>query len=73
MTGAWRELFPNGRVIIYEGDEPEWFAAAILERFGFDPSADERWDAENEHARWFLCPAEHLDQIYGSSRYRVGS
>jgi hypothetical protein len=39
----WRELFPEGRTIFYEGDEPEKFAQEILAEFGFDPSADDRW------------------------------
>ena len=71
----WVELFPDGRVIIYEGNEPDKFCEDIKKEFEFDPSEDERWDAENEHARWFFCPPEHLDAIYGaeSNGWQVGS
>jgi hypothetical protein len=34
----WRELFPNGRHIYYEGDDPDGFAAEIRTEFGFDPT-----------------------------------
>lgn len=30
---TWRELFPEGRVIYYEGDEPEEFAREIEREF----------------------------------------
>lgn len=42
-TTTWRELFPEGRVIFYEGDDPAAFTAAIKAEFGFDPAADPRW------------------------------
>jgi hypothetical protein len=64
----WREIFPEGRTIFYEGDEPEKFAQEILAEFGFDPSADDRWAPHQFH-----CPPEHLDAIYGSDRWPMGS
>lgn len=69
----WSELFPDGRVIIYEGDDPEEFTRQVEAEFGFDPGSDERWDWDNPDAYWFHCPAEHLDAIYGSSRWPMGS
>ena len=36
---TWKDLFPNGRHIFYEGDEPEVFAQQIRDEFGFDPRA----------------------------------
>jgi hypothetical protein len=84
---TWRELFPKGRPIFYEGDEPQQFAEEIRTEFGFDPSADELWDGPGimvgpNGERWadvwdrthqFLCPPQHLDAIYGSQRWPMGS
>jgi hypothetical protein len=42
---TWRELFPTGRGLFYEGDDPDGFAATIKAEFGFDPSTDPRWGA----------------------------
>jgi hypothetical protein len=82
---TWAELFPEGRDICYEGDDPEEFVAEIVQRFGFDPSADPRWetpwlggDSRNGldpfgRTHWFVCPPEHLDAIYGTDDYRTGS
>jgi hypothetical protein len=66
---SWRELFPAGRTIFYEGDEPCKFANYIRSEFCFDPSADPDW--WNGHQ--FHCPPQHLDGIYGSSRWAMGS
>jgi hypothetical protein len=83
---TWRELHPEGRSIFYEGDDPQGFCREIQAEFGFDPSADALWE---EHASaagydtsrgfgWetcqcFWCPPEHLDAIYGSGRWPLGS
>jgi len=53
----------------YEGDAPEGFVAEIKSEFGFDPSADKRWG----EVFAFACPPEHLDAIYGSERFPLGS
>ncbi len=37
--GSWASRFPDGRVLFYEGGEPERFVAQVKEEFGFDPSA----------------------------------
>jgi hypothetical protein len=74
---SWAELFPNGRVIFYEGDDPEGFVAEIKKRFAFDPSADAGWNftanGEDEPHRRFLCPAHLLEAIYGDEKYPMGS
>lgn len=78
---TWRELYPDGRDIYYEGDTPECFALEIKSEFGFDPSADEGWGIvypADEYGDGFTsyrfhCPAEHLDAIYGSKWWPLGS
>ena len=71
MNMTWRELFREGRFIFYEGDDPEGFAKEINERFGFDPRQSEDF---NEHGGYgFHCPPEHLDDIYGTDKYPMGS
>jgi hypothetical protein len=81
---TWRDLFPEGRTICYEGDDPAQFCQDILREFGFDPSADAawgkhgiggdpEWDDPFGRDLWFHCPPEHLDAIYGTRRFPVGS
>jgi len=76
---TWQELFPDGRYLVYEGEDPVWFVAAIEREFGFDPSADPAWgkdwlsgDPRNPdpfgRSLWFHCPAAHLQAIYGTSQ-----
>ena len=78
---TWRELCPNGRVLYYEGDDPDGFRAQIKAEFGFDPADDYDpgpnlrrvpWGEEFEletgrrfRSYSFECPPEHLDAIYG--------
>jgi hypothetical protein len=35
---SWQEMFPEGRVVFYEGDDPEGFVKEMKEKFNFDPS-----------------------------------
>ncbi len=101
---SWSDLFPDGRDIFYEGDDPVGFVNTIKAEFGFDPSADPNWgvsfpaedgydpdappwvpetgrtysrDEIPPHGEFtsyqFRCPAEHLDAIYGSDRFPMGS
>ena len=82
---TWRELSPNGRCIFYEGDDPDTFVEQVKAEFGFDPTTllcswgcwthrgqppIEMW---SHGRRGFHCPPEHLDAIYGSGRWRMGS
>lgn len=68
---SWADIFPLGRDLFYEGDDPEGFAAQIRSEVGLDVSAGRGW----AHARgWrFHCPPEFLDVIYGSERFPLGS
>lgn len=36
---SWAEIFPGGRDVYYEGDDPDGFTAEIKNKFGFDPAA----------------------------------
>jgi hypothetical protein len=69
---TWSELFPDGRKIFYEGNEPEAFTEEIKQKFGFDPSEDNpKWNREEGFAFW--CPGRLMDAIYGDSKYPMGS
>jgi len=83
---TWVDLFPGGRCIVYEGDDPSRFVREIEDEFGFDPSQDRRWgkglmDGPNNEdlpdplgrPYFFHCPPEYLDAIYASNRWPVGS
>jgi hypothetical protein len=84
---TWAGRFPDGRTLFFEGDDRDGFIKVIAGEFGFDPSQapgdltgmydrlddprEPTWDSE--HGWAFHCPAEHLDAIYGSDRFPVGS
>lgn len=72
---SWAKLFPEGRTIYYEGNDPKGFIKEIKAKFGFDPSKDNSHWGE-KHDGWisysFHCPVEHLDEIYGG-QYPMGS
>lgn len=78
---TWASLFPDGRLIFYEGNHPNLFIEEIRVEFGFDPSADPEWDVlipGDDNSGGFIsfafhCPPEHLDAIYGTSRFPMGS
>jgi hypothetical protein len=79
---SWKDMFPAGRHVYYEGDDPEGFRAEIRAEFGFDPGDSPLWgdlisdgpdDPDAFRSYEFDCPAEHLDAIYGSGRWRLGS
>lgn len=76
---TWASMYPEGRDIAYEGDDPAEFASQIQAEFGFNPALDSRWgvqldgEASSYDSYWFYCPPEHLDAIYGSDRFLVGS
>jgi hypothetical protein len=64
------EMFPNGRDIWFEGDDPAGYRAWARARTGFDPG--EHWTEDPSGYR-FHCPAEHLNVLYGDSPWPVGS
>lgn len=77
---SWSEMFPEGRDIFYEGLDPVGFAGQMRREFGFDPCRDPRWGEwvwDNPDDRFqsfgFRCPPEHLDEVYGSGRWELGS
>jgi len=76
---TWSSLFPQGRHIFYEGDDSIGFASQIEAEFGFSPALDPRWgeridgDGPGFISYSFHCPPEHLDAIYGNSRFPMGS
>ena len=89
-TTTYREMYPQGRHLYYEGDDPDGFADTIAAEFGFDPRDEtnccmygpdwgyhpELWKYIPEVGftpRDFHCPAEHLDAIYGSDRWELGT
>jgi hypothetical protein len=72
LKATWSELFPDGRQIFYEGENPKAFVKEMKRKFGFDPSKNNpRWNEEYGYS--FLCPAQHLDEIYGNDKYPMGS
>lgn len=69
---AWAKMFPEGRFIFYEGNDPEAFRKEIVAKFGFDPKEKAQcWSKKHGGTYYFLCPAEHLDAIY--TQYPMGS
>jgi hypothetical protein len=56
------EMFPEGRTIFYEGDDPAKFVAEIGQEC---PDCKVSVSVD--------CPAAHLDEIYGSGRWPMGS
>ncbi|MEU7902189.1 hypothetical protein [Actinoplanes sp. NPDC049118] len=70
----WADLFPDGRQIYYEGDDPDEFRKEIKARFGFDPALDPCWGEEPGWGSYsFHCPVGLLDDIYGGPNYPMGS
>lgn len=67
-------MFPNGRVIFYDGDDPEGFRKEMIEKFNFDPEKSlnpSMWNARCGYA--FYCPGEHYRAVYLDDKYSVGS
>jgi hypothetical protein len=58
---SWKELFPEGRVIYYEGNDPAGFAKEMKQKYSLDVQVT------------LHCPPELLDEIYGSDKYPMGS
>lgn len=79
----WSEMYPSGRWVVYEGDDPAGFRAEMIEKFKFDPAMvpDSRTetgfagnDLWNEDGSWqFICPGRCMDDVYGGGDYPLGS
>ncbi len=75
----WSSLFPRGRDVYYEGDDPAGFANLIEADFGFNPARDPNWGMQIEGNGFsftsygFHCPPENLDSICGNDRFPLGS
>jgi hypothetical protein len=78
---TWGNLFPQGREIYYEGDDPARFVEQLRREFGLNPASDPNWGVRIEGGETcddftsyaFHCPSEFLDIIYGSDRFPMGS
>jgi hypothetical protein len=71
MDNKWSKLYPKGRYIFYEGDDPESFIKEIKDTLGFKIKID--WDGYKEFKSFgFHCPSKYMDKIYGGE-YPVGS
>jgi hypothetical protein len=53
------ELYPDGQLLSYQGNNPETFRHQATTQLGLDPADDGRW----EPARQFRCPARMLDVL----------
>jgi hypothetical protein len=79
----WKDLFPDGRLLYYEGDDPDGFVKEMKEKYGFDPTENisfAPFPYPNEPKSWskeagylFHCPPEHMNEIYGTGKYPLGS
>lgn len=77
----WSEMFPNGRHVYYEGEDPEGFVKEMKAKFNFDPSKDNpNWsmwiDKEGDNPGFFSygfdLPGHLMDAVYGGP-YPLGS
>lgn len=69
---TWQEMFPNGRYVYYEGDNPNVFAKEMQEKFGFNPSKNnERWNKESGYC--FHLPGNCINEVYNRTKYPLGS
>jgi len=73
----WDDLMPYGRVVFYEGDDPESFAQEVHEEFGIDVTAPApaNWEYQPdwEGAGSFFIPPGQVQAVYGSRRWPLGS
>ena len=73
------DIFPQGRVVFYEGDDPEGFAKEMA-ALGIDIEAQPPDDiaAWLNRANWkeirsFFIPPGRLEEIYNNDRWLLGS
>jgi hypothetical protein len=75
-VASWDDLMPDGAIRYYEGDDPEGFAVEMRARYSFDVTEtfEDEWSRTNwEEHRSFFIPAGLVGEIYGSSRWPLGS
>jgi hypothetical protein len=83
-TANWDEICPDGALRYYEGDDPDGFAAEMLELYNLDVRAPRpagwegrtSWDSEfeGEPDRIFYIPPGLVEEIYGAGhRWPIGS
>jgi hypothetical protein len=85
---TWDDLYPDGAIRYYEGDDPDGFAAEIKAEFGFDVTEGgeeqiiDKWGGDCGSYRWawneecgfsFLIPSGYVEAVYGSERWPLGS
>lgn len=74
---SWDQLFPEGRVVFYEGDDPTTFAREMRELYGIDVAAPAPAGFPYQptwlEAESFFIPAGLVEAVYGSGRWELGS
>jgi hypothetical protein len=72
---SYDELFPHGRIVFYEGDDPDRFAAEMaalgidVRYVPDDGGATPDWD----RLRSFYIPPGRVEEIYIAGRWALGS
>lgn len=73
---SWDEMFPEGRVVFYEGDDPENFEQE-MKSIGIDVnySLENKWmnPCDWREMRSFYIPSGRVEEIYGSNNWTLGS
>jgi hypothetical protein len=62
----WAELYPEGRVLYFEGEDLFGFIQQVKEKFGLDLSRSPNASFQ------FRCPPEHLQEMLNGD-YPVGT
>jgi hypothetical protein len=68
VPGLGDELFPEGRNVWYEGDDPEGFLAAVRERWGLELTLK-----QDPSGYAFFCPPGYVDAIVYESEWPMGT
>jgi hypothetical protein len=66
--GQGDELFPEGRQVWYEGDDPRGFLVAIKERFDLELELK-----EDQSGFAFFCPPGYVDAIVYTNEWPIGT
>jgi hypothetical protein len=68
----WSEMYPHGRYVYYEGEDPKSFVKEMIEKYNFDPSKfNEHWNIHRGFC--FLLPGYCIDEVYDRTKYPLGS